>query len=67
MVTIYDKRGYTLKIHTPNGMDILKFNASEYDCEVFQTNNTGFIEINLVGRCNKNEWNGFISPQIFIE
>lgn len=32
MVTIYDKRGYTLKIHTPNGMDILKFNATEHDC-----------------------------------
>ena len=67
MVTIYDKRGYTLKIHTPNGMDILKFNASEYDCQIFQTNNTGFIEVNLIGRCNKNEWMGRITPQIFIE
>ena len=67
MVTIYDKRGYTLKIHTPNGMDILKFNASQYDCQVFQINNTGFIEVNLIGRCNKNEWMGRIIPQIFME
>lgn len=67
MVTIYDKRGYTLKIHTPNGMDFLKFNASEHDCQVFQTNNTGFIEVNIIGRCNKNEWMGNITPQIFIQ
>lgn len=67
MVTIYDKRGYTLKIHTSNGMDFLKFNASEHDCEVFQYNNTGFIEVNIIGRCNRNEWMGNITPQIFIE
>ena len=67
MVTIYDKRGYTLKIHTPNGMDFLKFNASEHDCEVFQYNNTGFIEVNIIGRCNRNEWMGNITPQIFIQ
>lgn len=66
MVTIYDKKGYTLKIKTPNGMDFLKFNATEHDCEVFQTNNQGYIEVNIVGRCNKNEWMGWITPQIFI-
>lgn len=67
MVTIYDKRGYTLKIKTSIGIDLLKFRASEEDCEVFQTNNTGFIEVNIVGRCSENEWMGNISPQIFIE
>jgi len=31
-VAIYDKRGYTIKIKTPSGVDIVKFRASEYDC-----------------------------------
>ena len=67
MVTIYNKRGYTIKIKTPSGVDIIKFRASEKECEVFQTNNTGFIEVDIVGRCSKNEWMGNISPQIFLE
>ena len=67
MVTIYDKRGYTIKIKTSSGVDIIKFRATEYDCEVFQTNNTGFIEVDIIGRCSKNEWMGNISPQIFLE
>ena len=67
MVTIYDKRGYTIKITLDNGISILKFRATEEDCEKFQTNNTGYIEVDIVGRCNKNEWNGFVSPQIFME
>lgn len=66
MVTIYDKKGYTLKIKTNSGIDIIKFHATEEDCERFQTNNTGFIEVNIVGRCNQNDFNGFISPQIFM-
>lgn len=67
MVTIYDKRGYTLKIKTPSGIDLIKFRASEQDCEIFQTNNTGFIQINIIGRCSRNEWMGNITPQIFIQ
>lgn len=67
MVTIYDKRGYTIKIKTPSGVDIIKFRASEQDCEKLQTNNTGFIEVNVVGRCSQNEWLGNISAQIFME
>lgn len=67
MVTIYDKRGYTIKIKTPSGVDIIKFRASGQDCEKLQTNNTGFIEVNVVGRCSQNEWLGNISAQIFME
>lgn len=66
-VTIYDKRGYTIKINTPSGISLLKFRASEQDCETFQTNNQGYIQINIVGRCNRNDFNGYISPQIFIQ
>ena len=27
----------------------------------------GFVEINAVCRCNKNEWNGYVTAQLFIE
>lgn len=67
MVTIYDKRGYTLKIQLENNISLLKFHATELDCQKFQTNNTGFIEVDIIGRCNKNQWNGYISPQIYIQ
>lgn len=67
MVTIYDKKGYTIKIQLPNKVSLLKFNATEYDCDTLQNYNTGFIELNIVGRCNENEWNGYVTPQIFIE
>ena len=67
MVTIYDKRGYTIKIQLPNNISILKFNATEEDCETLQLNNTGYIEVDIIGRCNQNEWNGYTSPQIFIQ
>ena len=66
-VTIYDKRGYTIKINTPSGISLLKFRATEQDCETFQTNNQGYIQVNIVGRCNRNDFNGYISPQIFIQ
>ena len=45
----------------------MKFNATEEECELFQTNNTGFVEINLVGKCNANEWMGNITAQLFCE
>lgn len=32
MVTIYDKRGYTLKIQLENNISLLKFHATELDC-----------------------------------
>ena len=66
MVTVYDKKGYTLKIQLDK-ISILKFNATEEDVAKLQTNNTGYVEINLVGKCNENEWNGYATPQIFIE
>ena len=67
MVTIYSKKNLTIKISLPNGITIMKFNATEEECELFQTNNTGFVEINLVGKCNANEWMGNIIAQLFCE
>lgn len=65
MVTVYAKKDNTLKITLPNGISLMKFKASDDECEMFETNER--VRINVVGRCNKNEWNGFTSAQLFIE
>lgn len=67
MVTVYSKKGLTLKISLPNGISLMKFNATEEDVYKFSEGNTGFVEVNLVGKCNANEWAGNVTPQIFIE
>jgi len=67
MVTVYDKNTLTLKIELPNGISIMKFRASEIDKLKFLDNNTGYIDVNIVAKCNKNEWMGNITPQLFIE
>ena len=56
----------TLKITLPNKVSLIKFGSSqeEYD-KLFSE--MGYVEIDVVGRCNKNEWNGWVTPQIFIE
>lgn len=42
----------------------MKFRATDEECLLLQNNN---YEIDLVGTCNENEWNGNITPQVFIE
>ena len=56
----------TLKITLPNKVSIVKFNSSQEEYEKLYSE-TGCVEINLVGTCNKNEWNGYVTPQIFLE
>lgn len=65
MITVYDKRGITIKI-TIGDVSFLIFNAKEEDRMNLKDNNYGSIKVNIVGRCNKNEWMGKISPQIII-
>ena len=67
MVTIYDKKGYTIKITLSNEIALMLFRATELDCAKLQYNNTGYIELNIVAKCNQNEWMGNITPQLFIE
>ena len=67
MVTVYRKKDNTLKISLNNGVSIMKFGASDELCEKLTDNNTGFIEMDICGKCNANEWNGTVTPQIFIE
>lgn len=66
IVNVYTKRGITIKITSPTGLSLLLFNAKEEDRNKLKDNNTGYVELNIVGSCNKNEWMGSISPQIFI-
>lgn len=65
LVKVYKKTDNTLKISSNSGVDLMKFKASKEDCETLTEN--AYSVINAVGRCNLNEWNGKITPQIFIE
>jgi single-stranded-DNA-specific exonuclease len=67
MVNVYEKKGFTLKITLPNNISLMLFKAPEELCNKLRYENTGYVEMNIVGRANKNEWNGRVSPQIFIE
>lgn len=67
MVTVYQKRDNTLKISLPNGISLIKFKATDEECYKLQNIGFGYLELNVIGRANKNEWNGMISPQLFIE
>ena len=55
----------TLKITLPNGTSLIKFKSSQEEFESLKTD--GMITLNVVGRCERNVWNGRISPQIIIE
>lgn len=55
----------TLKISLPNGVNMIKFNSPQDNCDLYSEN--GYVKINLVGKPSKNEWNGFINGQILID
>ena len=67
MVTIYKKKDNTLKITLSNGISLMKFKATDEQCEMLQTNNNGYYTLDIIGRANKNEWMGHITAQMFIE
>lgn len=66
MVTVYQKKDNTLKISLPNGISLIKFKASDEECDKLK-NTTGYYEMNVVGRANKNQWMGNIFAQMYIE
>lgn len=55
----------TLKITLPNGTSLIKFKSSQEEFEFLKTD--GMITLNVVGKCERNVWNGRISPQIIVE
>jgi hypothetical protein len=56
----------TLKITLSNGTSLIKFKATEEEYENLKSE-TGCVTINVVGKCERNIWNGNVSPQIIIE
>ena len=56
----------TLKITLPNGTSLIKFKSSQKEYEKLRSE-TGCITINVVGKCERNVWNGTVTPQIIIE
>lgn len=67
MVTVYTKKNLTLKITLPNKISIMLFDAPEDLCEKLQSNTNGCVVMDIVGKCNINEWYGNITPQIMIK
>ena len=67
MVTLMspDKKP-TLKIALPNKISLIKFGSSQEEYEKFLSE-SGYIQFDIIGRCNKNVWNGWTTAQIFIE
>lgn len=55
----------TIKINF-KGIDFIKFGSSQEEFESLRAD-TGYIEIDIVGKCSINEWNGNITAQVFIE
>lgn len=66
MVTVYKKKDNTLKITLSNGISLMKFKATDEQCEMLQ-NSDGYYTLDVIGRANKNEWMGHVSAQIFIQ
>ena len=51
----------TLKITLPNGTSLIKFKSSQEEYEKLRSE-SGCITINIVGKCERNVWNGTVTP-----
>lgn len=56
----------TLKVTLTNGVELIKFGLTEEEIDTFDNIGEGCLRINLVGTCDKNAWNGNVTPQIKI-
>ena len=56
----------TVKIILPNGVSLIKFRMSDEEYKKLYSE-SGYVIINVIGKCNCNEWNGNKYPQILIE
>lgn len=57
----------TLCITLPNGIELIKFNIKPEKYEELVAEATGYITVNVVGKCDLNAWNGNITPQLKLE
>lgn len=67
MVTVYRKTSNTLKITLPNKVSIMKFNATDEECEMLENQTGAYVQMDIVGSCHINEFFGNVTPQIFME
>ena len=56
-------KGPSLKF-TINGIEYIKFKATEEEIKLFQDN--AIVNITIVGECDINTWGGVERPQIII-
>ena len=56
----------TLKIILPNNVTCIKFKSSQEEFDSLYSD-TGCTTINLIGKCENNEYYGLVTPQIIIE
>lgn len=55
----------TLKIKLDNGCSLIRFKSSEEEYEKLYSD-LGCVKINVVGRCERNIWNGMTTAQVII-
>ena len=55
----------TFKFNLLNGLSIIKFGGTEEQANLFTT--TGYLEVNAICKCNANEWNGQVTPQLIMQ
>lgn len=65
MVQVYVKKNNTLKITLPNKVALIFFDADDNLCETLKTTK-GYVEMDVVGVPNRNEYNGWVSAQILV-
>ena len=56
----------TVKISLPNGVSIIKFRMPDEEYDKL-CSESGYVQIDAVGTCNVNEWNGNRFPQILLQ
>ena len=56
----------TVKITLPNGIAMIKFKMPDEEYNKLYSED-GFVEIDAVCRCNKNEWAGKVNPQLLVD
>ena len=64
MITLMSPGAHPTLKFSVNKIGIIKFKASQEEYE--QLIADGYVELNIIGRCAKNEWHGRIAPQILV-
>lgn len=57
----------TMKIQLANGVSLIKFKSSAEEVNTLKRSDGMTTFINVVGRCEINEWNGNISAQLMVD